>query len=54
MIDSASIYLYLDRELYFTSLLFVVYIIIIFFGLRAWLQDYRSTGPRSAEAAEQA
>ncbi|MBT4161265.1 MAG: nicotinamide mononucleotide transporter [Gammaproteobacteria bacterium] len=42
VIDSASIYLYLDRELYFTSLLFVAYIVIVFFGLHTWLRDYRS------------
>ena len=40
VIDAASIYLYLDRELYFTALLFGIYIIIIFFGFRAWLRDY--------------
>ncbi|HJL60373.1 MAG TPA: nicotinamide riboside transporter PnuC [Pseudomonadales bacterium] len=41
VIDSVSIYLYLDRELYFTSMLFVVYIIIIFFGWFSWLKSYR-------------
>ena len=42
VIDSASIYLYLDRELYFTALLFVIYIVIILFGFHAWLKDYRT------------
>ncbi len=42
VIDSVSIYLYLDRELYFTALLFAAYIVIIFFGWFAWLKDYRS------------
>jgi len=41
VIDGASIYLYLDRGLYFTALLFVVYIVIIFFGWTAWLKSYR-------------
>lgn len=41
VIDSVSIYLYLDRELYFTSALFAVYIVIIFFGWFAWLKSYR-------------
>ena len=41
VIDSVSIYLYLDRALYFTSMLFVVYIIIIFFGWFSWLKSYR-------------
>ena len=42
VIDAISIYLYLDRELYFTSLLFAVYIVIIFFGWATWLRRYRS------------
>ena len=41
VIDTASIYLYLDRELYFTALLFAIYIIIIFFGWFSWLKSYR-------------
>ena len=36
VIDSVSIYLYIDRELYFTSMLFAVYIVIIFFGWFSW------------------
>ena len=43
VIDSVSIYLYLDRELYFTALLFGIYIIIIFFGWFSWLKSYRQT-----------
>lgn len=41
VIDSASIYLYFDRELYFTMILFFVYLVIIFFGFRSWLREYR-------------
>jgi len=41
VIDFASIYLYIDRELYFTSLLFAIYIVIIFFGWFAWNKSYR-------------
>jgi len=41
VIDSVSIYLYLDRELYFTSLLFAIDIVIIFFGWFAWNRSYR-------------
>lgn len=44
VIDSVSIYLYLDRELYFTSLLFAIYIVIIFFGWFAWNRSYRQRG----------
>jgi nicotinamide mononucleotide transporter len=38
VIDTVSIYLYLDRGLYFTALLFSVYIIIIGFGWYSWSQ----------------
>ena len=41
VIDAVSIYLYLDRELYFTAALFAVYLIIIIFGFNAWLRRYR-------------
>ncbi len=42
VIDSVSIYLYLDRGLYFTAALFAIYIIIIVFGFAAWLKRYRA------------
>jgi nicotinamide mononucleotide transporter len=41
LIDSLSIYLYLDRGLYLTALLFLLYIIIALFGFGLWLQHYR-------------
>lgn len=41
VIDCISIYLYIDRELYFTSMLFAVYIVIIFFGWRSWSKRYQ-------------
>jgi len=44
VIDSASLYLYFDRELYFTMILFLVYLVIIFFGFRSWLREYRVGG----------
>jgi nicotinamide mononucleotide transporter len=43
VIDSVSIYLYLDRELYLTALLFALYLIIVLFGYRKWLLHYRAT-----------
>jgi len=43
VIDSVSIYLYLDRALYLTALLFVLYIVIVLFGYRKWLMHYRAT-----------
>ena len=41
VIDSVSIYLYIDRELYFTSMLFAAYIVIIFFGWFSWSKSYQ-------------
>lgn len=43
VIDSVSIYLYMDRELYFTSMLFAVYIVIIFFGWFSWSKSYQQS-----------
>ncbi len=36
VIDTVSIFLYVDRGLYLTSLLFVAYVIIVVFGFFAW------------------
>lgn len=41
VIDSVSIYLYIDRELYFTAILFAVYIVIIFFAWFSWSKSYQ-------------
>lgn len=43
VIDSVSIYLYLDRELYLTALLFALYLIIVIFGYRKWLRHFQAT-----------
>jgi len=43
VIDSVSIYLYLDRALYLTALLFAVYLVIVLFGYRKWLLHYQTT-----------
>jgi nicotinamide mononucleotide transporter len=43
VIDSVSIYLYIDRELYLTALLFATYLVIVIFGFKAWLTHYRAT-----------
>lgn len=42
VIDSVSIYLYWDRELYLTMVLFALYIVIAVFGWYAWLASYRN------------
>lgn len=42
VIDLASIYLYISRELYLTALLFCIYIVLIFFGYARWQREYRA------------
>ena len=41
VIDSISVFLFFERELYLTALLFCLYLIIIIFGFRSWLAEYR-------------
>ncbi|MFT4822399.1 MAG: nicotinamide mononucleotide transporter [Halioglobus sp.] len=43
VIDGVSIFLYLDRGLHLTALLFIIYLVIVVFGYRKWLQHYRTT-----------
>ena len=40
-IDIASIFIYWSRDLELTALLFVVYVIMIPFGLISWTRSYR-------------
>ncbi len=39
VIDGVSIYLYVNRELYLTALLFAGYLVLIVIGYRAWRKD---------------
>ncbi|MEH6543602.1 MAG: nicotinamide riboside transporter PnuC [Porticoccaceae bacterium] len=41
VIDSVSLVLYVDRELYLTAVLFAAYVIIVVFGFFNWLKRYR-------------
>jgi len=41
VIDGVSLCLYLDRGLYLTALLFVVYLVIVVFGYLEWRHHYR-------------
>lgn len=41
VIDGVSVYLYIDRGLYLTALLFVLYVIIVICGFLRWLPRYR-------------
>jgi nicotinamide mononucleotide transporter len=43
VIDSVSIYLYLDRALYLTAGLFAIYLVIVLFGYRKWWLHYQQT-----------
>ncbi len=42
VIDSVAIYLYIARELYLTSALFVVYLVLVVVGFRRWRRDWRA------------
>ncbi len=42
VIDSVSIYLYIQKELYLTALLFIVYIILCFIGYYQWHKKYKA------------
>jgi len=42
VIDFVSVFLFLSRELYPTAVLFVIYLVIIVFGYRAWLKVMKS------------
>ena len=44
-IDIASVFIYWSRELQLTSLLFVVYVIMIPFGLISWTRSWREAKP---------
>lgn len=44
VIDSVSVYLYLSRELYFTAVLFVAYLVMIVFGYRSWKRSMLEQG----------
>ncbi len=48
VIDSVSIFLYIDRELYFTAILFALYIVIIFFGWYSWFKSYQQQNVKAA------
>ncbi len=41
VIDAISIYLYIDRGLYLTAILFVLYVVIAIYGYMQWLKRYR-------------
>ena len=48
VIDGAAIYLYIDRELYLTALLFVLYVILVIIGFFQWYALYRKQSGANA------
>ncbi|MGA0806006.1 MAG: nicotinamide riboside transporter PnuC [Pseudohongiellaceae bacterium] len=50
LIDSISLYLYLDRGLYLTALLFAAYLLIVVFGYMQWRRQYRRQSAHTAAA----
>lgn len=44
VIDAASVFIYWSRDLELTSLLFVIYVVLVPIGLRNWTQSYRRQG----------
>ncbi len=49
VIDSIAIYLYLDRELYLTALLMVIYVILAIFGFKIWLKTYQQNNQQDTQ-----
>jgi nicotinamide mononucleotide transporter len=43
VVDGAGIYLYFNRELYLTALLFIAYVIIVIFGFFNWREKLNKT-----------
>ena len=41
VIDTLAIYLYVDRELYLTAFLMMVYVVLAIFGFKIWLTTYQ-------------
>lgn len=49
VIDSVSVYLYAQRELYLTALLFVLYLVLVVVGFGAWWREYRDGNVPAAQ-----
>jgi len=51
LIDSISIVLYLDRELYLTAYLFAGYVVLVIYGFLQWRKIYLQTGQKNKKKA---
>lgn len=52
VIDAISVALYIERGLYFTALLFAVYVVMVVFGFFKWLPLYRQHQERKVSSSE--
>ena len=50
VIDTVSIFLYLDRELYQTTAMFALYLLLATIGYFAWRKKYLEQNPKTAPA----
>ena len=50
VIDSVSIFLYLDRELYQTAVMFILYLVLATLGYFAWRKRYFEQNPNITSA----
>lgn len=51
VIDGAAIYLYVDRGLYLTAVLFVLYVILVIIGFFQWYALYKRQNPEAGQAS---
>ncbi len=49
VIDTVAIYLYVDRELYLTALLMIIYVVLAIFGFKMWLKTYQEDKQQDTE-----
>ena len=42
VIDGLALFVYIERGLYMTALLFALYLVIVVFGYLKWRQEYRA------------
>lgn len=54
LFDGIAIFLYINRGLYMTAVLFVLYIVIVIFGYQRWRRSYQRNAARRAAASASA
>jgi len=53
VIDTVAIYLYVDRELYLTALLMIIYVVLAIFGFKMWLTTYKEDKEQATQSSTQ-